>query len=131
MEEKAQNFWQDHSIRFLEMAFRADKREVLENPDGHGKRTGDCGDTVEIFLMVNGGTVKTASFEADGCMNTVACANTVVQMVEGKRLDEAWDVTPEKVVEYLETLPSAENHCAELAVGALYLALQEAGKKPR
>jgi nitrogen fixation NifU-like protein len=131
MEEKGQRFWQEHSEHFLEMALRNDKREILKNPDGHGSRTGECGDTVEIFLSVRNGNIMNASFEANGCLNTVACANTVIQMVEGKSLEEAWDVTPEDVVDYLETLPSHENHCAQLAVGALYLALSDAREKGR
>jgi nitrogen fixation NifU-like protein len=34
------------------MAFRHDRREAIEHPDGYGKRTGDCGDTVEMFLTI-------------------------------------------------------------------------------
>jgi nitrogen fixation NifU-like protein len=131
MDKKFLDFWQNHSAHFLEMAIRTEKREILKNPDGHGTRTGDCGDTVEIFLIIRNGCIKNASFEADGCVNTVACANTVVQMVEGKSVNEAWEVTPEAVIDYLETLPSHENHCAQLAVGALYLALSDAREKER
>ncbi len=50
MEKSEFDFWQDHSLHYLEMAFRTDKREIINNPDGYGKRTGSCGDTVEIFL---------------------------------------------------------------------------------
>ena len=46
------DFWQNHSLHYLEMAFRSDKRETIDHPDGYGKRTGQCGDTVEIFLTV-------------------------------------------------------------------------------
>ena len=41
------DFWQDHSEHYLEMAYRSDRREKIEHPDGYGKRTGECGDTVE------------------------------------------------------------------------------------
>jgi nitrogen fixation NifU-like protein len=44
------DFWQDNSLHFLEMAFRYDRRERIQYPDGYGKRTGECGDTVEMFL---------------------------------------------------------------------------------
>ena len=123
MEEKEFNFWQDHSLHYLEMAFRTDKREILKNPDGYGKRTGECGDTVEIFLTVRMGRIKSVSFDTDGCMNTNACANTVAYLAEGKSIGQAWEITPENVIDYLETLPSEAVHCAELAVGAFYLAL--------
>jgi nitrogen fixation NifU-like protein len=79
-------FFQDHSRNYLEMALKTDKQELMENPDGYGKRTGVCGDTVEIYLKVRQKRVEAVSYHVDGCVNTNA-------------------------------------HCAELAVGALYLAL--------
>lgn len=123
MEENGFDFWQDHSLNYLEMALRADKRETIKNPDGYGKRTGDCGDTVEIFLTVRNGCIQSISYNTDGCINTNACCNTVVRLVEGKTIKEAWQITPEDVMEYLETLPPENTHCAELAVGAFYLAM--------
>jgi len=117
------NFWQNHSLHYLEMAFRSDKREVINHPDGYGKRTGQCGDTVEIFLTVRNKKIESVSFQTDGCMNTNACANTLVCLAEGMEIEQAWGITPEDVIDYLGTLPSEESHCAEVAVGALYLAL--------
>ncbi|MBF0103007.1 MAG: iron-sulfur cluster assembly scaffold protein [Desulfobacterales bacterium] len=123
MKKEKFNFLQDHSVHFLEMALSMDKRTMIHNPDGYGKRTGECGDTIEIFLMGTDDTITSVSFNTDGCINTHACANTVAHLAEGKPLENAWEITPEKIAEYLETLPSSQFHCAELAVGALYLAL--------
>ncbi len=131
MGEKGFDFFQGHSLRYLEMAFRTDRRERLENPDSYGKRTGECGDTVEFFLTLRNGFVEKVSYDIDGCMNTNACANAVAEMVEGKSVERAWDVTPEKLIVFLETLPPQNYHCAELAVGALYLALSDAAKKDK
>jgi len=131
MSEEGFDFFQGHSMRYLEMAFRTDRRERLENPDAYGKRTGVCGDTVEFFLALRNDFISKVSYEIDGCMNTNACANAVAEMVEGKPVEDAWDVTPEKLILFLETLPPQSYHCAELAVGALYLALSDAVKKNR
>jgi nitrogen fixation NifU-like protein len=125
MEKKEFNFWQDHSLRYLEMAFDTDRREVPANPDGYGKRTGDCGDTVEMFLKMAEGRIASVAFETNGCVNTAACANTAAHLAEGKTPTEAWEIAPEDVIAYLETLPPQNQHCAELAVGALYLALRD------
>jgi nitrogen fixation NifU-like protein len=127
MTQDASNFWQHHSLHFLEMAFRTDKREIVAQPDGHGKKSGDCGDTVEIFLQLGPDrqSIGAVSYHTDGCLNTNACANTVAHLIEGKRIDDAWNVTPEDVAAFLETLPPDHFHCAELAVGALYLALAD------
>ena len=128
MGEKIFDFWQDHSLRLLEMAFSADRREVLDHPDARGKRTGVCGDTVEMFLMAERGRIRSVSFDTDGCIYTSACANTVARLAEGKTPDEAWGIVPEDIENYLETLPPDQFHCAELAVGALYLALADLEK---
>lgn len=130
MNEKEFDFWQDHSLHYLEMAFRTDRRERVKNPDGYGKRTGQCGDTVEMFLSLRHGRIQAISFLTDGCINTNACANTVGQLAETRKIDEAWEITPEKVISYLETLPKEKTHCAELAVGAFYLALADARRHP-
>ena len=120
------DFWQDHSARYLEMALRRDRCEVIEHPDGYGKRTGDCGDTVEMFLTIRDARIHSVSFDIDGCINTNACANTVAELAEGRKVKDAWAITSKDVVAYLETLPPENTHCAELAVGAFYLALTNA-----
>ena len=117
------NFWQDHSSNYLEMAFRTDHTGIVEKPDGRGRKTGDCGDTVEIFLSVEKDRIKHLSFVVEGCRNTQACANTVAYLAEGKETEDAWEITPEDIVQFLETLPQENHHCAELAVGAFYLSL--------
>jgi len=112
-----------YSPRYLEMATQMDKRRIIKDPNGYGKRTGECGDTVEIFLIVQKNRIHSVSFITDGCINTHACANCVAFLSEGKSIAKAWEITPEKVINFLETLPEENTHCAELAMGAFYLAL--------
>jgi nitrogen fixation NifU-like protein len=131
MAKETSDFWQDHSIKYLEMAFKTDRMEPLEEPDGIGRHTGDCGDTVEIFLKLRGNTIVQVAFRVQGCRNTIASANAVAELIEGRPIGEAWDVTPERVIEFLETLPGSHFHCAELAVGALYRALADARSNQR
>ena len=111
------------SAHYVEMATQMDKRRIIKDPDGYGKRTGECGDTVEMFLIVRKNSIYSVSFITDGCINTHACANCVAFLAEGKSIAEAWEITPEEVINFLETLPEENLHCAELAVGAFYLAL--------
>lgn len=130
-QKEISDFWQDHSLVFLEMAFRTDHREQLEKPDGYGRKTGDCGDTVEFFLTLDGDIIRNLSYDINGCLNTNACCNAIVALITGKAVDTAWEITPEQVAGFLETLPQDHFHCAELAVGALYLALANAREKKR
>ena len=126
MSEADTDFWQSHSMKFLECAFRSDRHETVHRTDGHGKKTGDCGDTVEFFVITNKHRLQTISYAVNGCMNTNACANAVIDLAENKTMDEAWEITPEMVSDYLESLPEDHFHCAELAIGAFYLALADA-----
>lgn len=123
MGNKTFDFWRDHSSNYLEMAFSYQKREKIANPDGYAKRRGECGDTIEMFLSIRHGKIQSVSFDTDGCMNTNACCNTVARLVEGKRVETAWEITAEDVIGYLGTLQPQNYHCAELAVGTFYSAL--------
>ena len=105
------------------MAFQHDKRERPENSDGYGRNTGVCGDIIEMFLLIRNGRIHAVSFDTNGCINTNACCNTVALLAEGKPVEKAWGVTPQKIIDYLETLSPENYHCAELAAGAFYLAL--------
>lgn len=123
--EKTFDFWQDHSDTFLTMAYHWDRRKPMQNPDGVGSKTGDCGDTITFYLAIEDDIIKAVNFEIDGCLNTCACCNSIAHLVEGKSVREGWEITSENVIEYLETLPADHYHCAELAVGTLYLALSD------
>ncbi len=123
MTKEPVDFWQDHSLRYLEMAFCTDRHQMIEKPDGFGQRTGDCGDSIDVYLHIVRNRIQHVSFIVRGCMNTNACANAVAQLAEGKEVDQAWEIKVEDILAYLETLPPDHIHCAELAMGAFYLAL--------
>ncbi len=131
MDQDYLSFWEHHSVNFLTMAFETNRSGRIENPDGYGKCSRECGDTLEIFLNSHDGLISSAYFDTEGCLYTVACANTVVSMVEGKPVEEAWHILPRHIFDYLETLPEAEMHCAELAVQALHAALLDLSKTER
>ena len=123
MTEKPFNFRQNHSDHYLETAFCFDRRGRVAHPDGYGRHTGQCGDTVEMFLTVKAGRIASVMFELDGCLHTNACANALVQLAEDRTVAEAWGIRPETVIEALQTLPPDHHHCAELVVGTFYRAL--------
>jgi len=123
MEKKQFNFWRDHSANYLKMAFYTNRLERIKNPGAYGKNTGKCGDTVEMCLSIRSKRIQSVYFNIEGCINTNACCNTVAYLAEGKSVEEVWGITAENVIDYLETLPPENYHCAELAVGALYQAL--------
>ncbi len=131
MEQKTAPSFQNHSPNFQAMVSRIERYGELEKPDGYGKRTGDCGDTIEMYLSIQASQIKMVTFRVDGCANTVACGNTVSMLMEGRTLSDGWQLTPENVSDYLETLPADHFHCAELAVGAFYKALTDYNRRQK
>jgi len=125
MHQDQHDFLNTHSLKFIEMALGTDRIERLADPDGYGKRTGECGDMAEFYLICKDSILDSVSFDVHGCMNTTACCNTVAKMALGKSIEAAWEITPEQVYRFLESLPEDHFHCAELAVGAFYLALTD------
>jgi nitrogen fixation protein NifU and related proteins len=131
MDHSKEDILQTHSMKFLESALRTDRQQPMGRCDGHGRKTGDCGDTVEFFVTLQEDRIDSISYEINGCINTNACANAIIDLVEGQPLDKAWGLDPEDVADYLESLPPDHFHCAELAVGALYLTLADAREKQK
>ncbi len=129
MHDVEDDIWQSQSLKFLEMAFRTDHQEKVTHADGHGRKSRECGDTLDFFLILQQDRIETISYCLQGCLNTNACANAVIEMVQGKRLDEAWEIKPQDVSGYLQSLPADHFHCAELAVDALRLTLADAREK--
>ncbi len=116
---------QNLSDQHLKMALGTDRRRAPDNADGYGKNTGSCGDTVEIYLVVDQDRIDSIYFQTNGCLNTTACSNTIAELAIGKLINEAWQLKPENIINYLKTLPADHHHCADLVVGAMYHALTD------
>ncbi|RJQ67962.1 MAG: iron-sulfur cluster assembly scaffold protein [Desulfobacteraceae bacterium] len=125
MSEPQDNLWQTHSLKFLEAAFRTDRHERLHNADGRGSKARDCGDTIEFFILLKGNCIHAMAYQLNGCINTNACANALIDLAEGSTLARAWEISPEEVAAALESLPGDHFHCAELVIGAFYSALAD------
>ncbi len=124
------NFWQDHSERFLLMAYLYERQKVMEHPSCMASKTGTCGDSITIYLAINQKIITDFSYELQGCIHTNACCNALAEMSKGKTIDQCWEITPDTIISFLETLPKDHFHCAELAVGTFYLALSRYDSTP-
>lgn len=104
---------------------------ALDNPDGHGRLTGSCGDTMEIFLKFERERVVEATFLTDGCGPSAVCGSFAAELALGKSLDEVTAITGETILEVLGGLPQEEQHCAFLAAATLQDALDHYMRKER
>jgi nitrogen fixation protein NifU and related proteins len=100
---------------------------MYEMPDAHGTAmfTGVCGDTMWVYLKVDGKRIAEASFVTDGCGATVAVGSRLMKMVEGRGISDVLMMTDDDLVEELGGLPPENLHCASLAVTALYKAIDD------
>jgi nitrogen fixation NifU-like protein len=97
----------------------------MENPQGYGKVTGTCGDTVKIFLTIHNDKIMDARFITDGCATTIAAGSMACELVTGKTFREAFKITKEVILEKLGGLPEESLHCALLASDTLRAALTD------
>ncbi len=88
-----------------------------------GRLTGSCGDTIEIFLKIDGECIVDASGWSDGCGASQICAGLAAELVLGSTLDQAATVEADTLLERLPGFPVEESHCAKLATSALHEAI--------
>ena len=84
-----------------------------------------CGDIIKIFLNINEetGIIEDISFQTFGCGAAIATSSMTTEMVKGKTIAEALELTREEVAEELGGLPANKMHCSNMAADALHKAL--------
>lgn len=102
----------------------------IENPDGIGKQGNPvCGDVMELMIKVNDNIIEEAKFKTFGCCAAIATSSMVTEMVKGKSLEEAENISRKAVASVLDGLPPAKMHCSNLAADALHDAIKDYKEK--
>ena len=107
-------------------------RNVGEIPDASGTGTvgnAKCGDIMRIYLKVEDGVIVDVKFKTFGCGAAIATSSMATEMVKGKTLEEALQVTNKAVAEALDGLPPVKMHCSLLAEEALHAAIEDYKQK--
>ena len=100
----------------------------IENPSGVGTvGNAKCGDIMQIFLKINDETqiIEDVKFKTFGCGAAVATSSMATEMIKGKSVDEALQLSNAAVVEALEGLPPVKIHCSVLAEEAVKAAIED------
>jgi nitrogen fixation NifU-like protein len=84
-----------------------------------------CGDIMKIYLQVEDNRIVDVKFKTFGCGAAIATSSMVTEMVKGKTLEEALEITNQAVAEALDGLPPQKMHCSNLAADALHKAIQD------
>jgi len=83
------------------------------------------GDTVTLFLKLDGQNIERATFLASGCGPTLVCGDAAAELAQGKTLAQARQLALADILNLLETLPRDKHRCAQLAIEALHTALDK------
>ncbi|HWQ64752.1 MAG TPA: Fe-S cluster assembly scaffold protein NifU [Methanospirillum sp.] len=84
-----------------------------------------CGDIMRIFLTVKDNIITEVKFQTFGCGAAVASSSMATEMIKGKTLEEAWEVSNKAVAEALEGLPAIKMHCSVLAEEGIHQAIND------
>ncbi len=102
----------------------------IEEADGTGSvGNPDCGDIMKLTLSIEDDKIKDVKFKTFGCGAAIATSSMVTELVMGKGIDEAEDISNDTVAEALDGLPPVKMHCSNLAADALHAAIKNYKEK--
>ena len=110
----------------------ANPRNVGEIQDASGSGTvgnAKCGDIMKMDIKVEDNVITDVKFKTFGCAAAIATSSMATEMVKGKTVDEALELTNKAVAEALDGLPPVKMHCSLLAEQAIHAAGDDYKKK--
>lgn len=97
----------------------------LQDANQISELTGTCGDSMKIYLKIDGNRIQDARIQVLGCPGAVSSAMVAMEMIKGKTIDEAKALNDGDVFRALESLPVQKHHCISLTVRTLQKALND------
>ena len=99
---------------------------VIENADGVGEvGNAKCGDIMKIYLKIKDNVIEDVKFETFGCGSAIASSSMSTEMIKGKSVGEALELTNKAVAQALDGLPPHKMHCSVLAEEAIKMAVKD------
>ncbi len=99
---------------------------TMEDADGIGEvGNAKCGDIMKIFLKIKNDIIIDVKFSTFGCGSAIASSSMATEMIKGKPLSQALELTNKAVVEALDGLPAHKLHCSVLAEEAVKAAVKD------
>ncbi len=98
----------------------------LDDADGIGEvGNAKCGDIMKIYIKVKDGIITDVKFNTFGCGSAIASSSMATEMIKGKPLSQALELTNKAVAEALDGLPAHKMHCSVLAEEAIRAAIKD------
>jgi nitrogen fixation protein NifU and related proteins len=99
---------------------------ALEAPDAAVRMENPaCGDVLQLMAKVSGGRIHEIHFLARGCVASVACGSALTELVRGKFIGAARELTRDELLRVVGDLPPASMHASHLAMDALCALLDQ------
>jgi len=114
-----------YSDRAINFFYHPCNMRRLNDPDGAASVKGLCGDTMEIYLVIEKGIIEEATFFTDGCGTTRACGSSLTVLARGRTIREALRLSPAEVLDDLGGFPWEGMHCAILSAITFHKALAD------
>ena len=103
---------------------------VIENADGIGEvGNAKCGDIMKMYLKIDDDIITDVKFETFGCASAIASSSMATELIKGKPVKDAMELTNKAVAEALDGLPDYKMHCSVLAEEAIQAALEDYRKR--
>ena len=103
--------------------------EIID-ADGVGEvGNAKCGDIMKMYLKIENGIIEDVKFKTFGCGSAIASSSMATELIKGKTIKEAMELTNIAVAEALDGLPPIKMHCSVLAEQAIKSALLDYSKK--
>ncbi|MBQ2725221.1 MAG: Fe-S cluster assembly scaffold protein NifU [Clostridia bacterium] len=99
---------------------------IIEDADGIGEvGNAKCGDIMKIYLKIEDDVVTDVKFETFGCGSAIASSSMATELIKGKPVSEALELSNKAVAEALDGLPAHKMHCSVLAEAAIRNAVKD------
>lgn len=98
----------------------------LDDADGIGEvGNAKCGDIMRMYIKVNDGIITDCKFNTFGCGSAIATSSMATELIKGKPIEQALQLSNKAVVEALDGLPAHKIHCSVLAEEAVRAAVKD------
>ena len=103
---------------------------IIEDANGIGEvGNAQCGDIMKMYLKIENDIIVDVKFETFGCGSAIASSSMATELIKGKPVSEAMQLTNKAVAEALDGLPAYKMHCSVLAEEAIQAALDDYYKR--
>lgn len=119
-----------YSEKVMEHFFNPRNVGVIEDANAIGEvGNARCGDIMKMYMTIKENIIVDVKFQTFGCGAAVATSSMITELIKGKTVEEALEISNKQVAEALDGLPPVKMHCSNLAESAVKAAIDNYKEK--